>query len=542
MQIALAQINSHLGDFSYNKNLILKQIQKADDQNCDLIVFPEASLFGYHPVDLLERSSVVDQQLKCLDEIAQKMPRGLVALVGAITRNPKPSGKPYQNSAVLIRYKKKNKIFPKQLLPAYDVFDEGRHIEPGQIVKNTFTFKGKRVLVTICEDIWGWKQPEQERSLYDSNPLKKVKSKDCDLVLNLSASPFTSKKPKSRNFVCEKTVNHLKAPLVYANMVGAQDEIVFDGGSMVWDKKGNLIHKCAHFEEDFYVFKLEDLHKKKPQRLKKTKSIEAIHSALVLGIRDFVSKTGFRRVHLGLSGGIDSAVVLALAVQALKPKDVTAIALPGPFSSDLSFSLAKALAQNLEVQLHSIDIESIYHETLSQFESVIGKQEFSLLNESLQARIRGVLLMAFSNRHQSLVLNTGNKSEMATGYSTLYGDQVGGLCPIADLVKGKVFQLAEYINRNDEIIPKEIITRPPSAELRPNQKDSDSLPDYQDLDLWVEKLVEKKQQAKGVVPNKILRMLMLSEFKRWQAPPILKVTDHAFGRGRRLPIAHKAYY
>lgn len=540
MRVALAQINTHLGDFSGNSDKVLSYINKAKERRCDLVVFPELTLFGYIPQDLLERESVVDAQLKELSKLKKKLPKGIAALVGVVTKNTKKDGKPFFNSVVCLEKGKKDKYFHKELLPTYDVFDEARHMAPGDNAKNILKYKGKKILITICEDIWAWPIDKKRNSIYLKNPIKKHKSKDVDYVVNLSSSPFTRIKKKLRKKNVKLTAQYLKAPMVYVNQVGAQDEIIYDGGSFAVDKKGKVICQSSYFSEDINVIDLKkEIGGARKQEIDKQ---EFIRQALVLGIRDFVNKIGLKNVHFGLSGGVDSALVACLAVDALGPNRVKAFALPGPYSSDLSYDLAKELANNLGIELKNININSTYNESLKTFENSEGGLEFSLVQENLQARIRGLMLMAFSNLEGSLLLNTSNKSEVCVGYSTMYGDTCGGLAPIADLLKTEVYTLCDHYNKNHEVIPKKILTREPSAELRPNQKDSDSLPAYAELDKSINKLVVKGGKATSKVDKKVLQLMHGSEFKRWQFPPILKISQHAFGSGRRFPITHEAKY
>jgi len=539
MRIALAQINSLLGDFAGNKNKILENVRRAVERRCDLVVFPEAALFGYHPVDLLERQHLVTEQEKHLRDIHKLIPKGVGVLVGAFVRNTSKKGKGFWNAAVFLEKGKKPQIFAKQLLPTYDVFDESRHIEPGRVADNVLRWKGKRILITICEDIWGWPRKDNPVfSSYGRNPLLDVQPRKMDLVLNLSASPYTHGKLKNRHIVTKSTAAHFKCPMVYVNMVGGQDELIFDGGSFALDKKGKVIAQNARFEEDLNVVDLGEMmgaHRALPEERQ-----EIIRSALVLGLRDFLSKTGFERVHLGLSGGIDSALVACLAADAVGPMNVTALMLPGPFTSEYSTKWSVALAENLGIGIKEIPITPSYQQVLNDFEREIGEKPFDLANENMQARLRGLMLMAFSNRERSMLLGTSNKSEFAVGYSTLYGDMTGGLMPIGDLLKTEVFELARYYNSQSEIIPRGIIERPPSAELRENQTDQDSLPPYEDLDKVIMKLVVGFSPAKTELEKRVLDLMMKSEFKRWQSPPVLKVSDHAFGRGRRFPVAHRA--
>jgi len=539
MRIALAQINSVLGDFEANKEKILDYIARAEQRRCDLVVFPEASLMGYHPVDLLERPSIVEQQEKVLNEIHKKIPKGMGVFVGAIVRNASKRGKGFWNAAVFLEKGAKPRVFAKQLLPTYDVFDESRHIEPGNLAKNVFKFKGQRVLITICEDIWAWPLKHNPwYSTYGKNPLQAVKRGSVDLVVNISASPFTQTKFENRRKVTANTVAHFKTPMVYVNMVGGQDELIFDGGSFALDRKGKVIAQSVRFEEDLNVVDLEE-HSGGTRELP-TNDDELVRSALVLGIRDFLRKTGFKKVHFGLSGGIDSALVACLAADAVGPMNCTAIFLLGPFTSKESFTWSKALADKLSIRFVQLSIEGEYESILRKLEKVYGHLEFGLMQENLQSRLRGLNLMAVSNHEGSMLLGTTNKSEMAVGYGTQYGDLIGGLMPIGDLLKTEVFKLSRYYNSQEEVIPNGIIDRPPSAELRPNQKDEDSLPPYEQLDPIIHRLVEGLSAPKNDLERRVLDMMMKSEFKRWQSPPILKVSDHAFGRGRRFPIAHRA--
>lgn len=540
MRIALAQMNAHLGDFSGNRKTILSLIKAAQERRADLVIFPEASLFGYHPMDLLERPEVVEDQLRELKSLEKQIPKGILVLVGAITKNTYKTGKPYFNSAVLLSAGKPAKVFPKHLLPAYDVFDEGRHIEPGNSMeKNIFKFKGKNILVTVCEDIWGWDGDKKPGfSKYGTNPLKSVPKSKVDLVVNLSASPFTDVKVKNRRATTLKTAKHFNTPLIYVNMVGAQDEIIFDGGSFAIDRKGKLLAQSIQFQEDLNIVDLET--GEGGFRELNDSIDEQRRQAIVLGLRDFARKTGFNKFHVGSSGGIDSAVTACLAVDALGPQNVKTIALPSRFNAPKSLKLAQQLAENLGVDFLEMPIGDIYQTMLKTFDKVSGHKGFDLVNENMQARIRGSLLMAMSNFEGSMLLATSNKSELAMGYSTLYGDMNGGLMPLGDLLKTEVYSLANHYNREYELIPNEIITRPPSAELAPNQKDEDTLPPYEKLDPVVEKFVEGFSSPRGTLDKRVLKSLFSTEFKRWQSAPVLKVSEHAFGMGRRLPIAHVA--
>lgn len=537
IKIAIAQTNSVLGDFQLNYKKIMNAIKKAHADGVDLVVFPEAALFGYHPVDLLERPDIVKRQISYISKIQKSMPSGVAAIVGAITDNPKKNGKAYHNSAVLIQKNKTVKIFAKQLLPTYDVFDEARHIEAGETAKNIFKFKGHKILVTICEDIWAWQLPGYKSSPYKKNPLTQIKEK-IDLVVNLSASPFTHTKYKNRTYVTEQVVKHFKAPMIYANMVGAQDELIFDGASFALSKKAEVICQLKDFEEDYAVVDFNCA--SKPIKIKTQRLLRA-QKALECGLRDFVDKIGFKKVHLGISGGIDSALVATIAAKAIGGDRLCLISMPGPYNSPKSHTASRELAKNLKAEFLEVPIETYYKSLSSDLDIAFGVKEFSVMHENIQARLRGLILMAYSNKNSSLLLNTSNKSEFAMGYSTLYGDQCGGLSVIGDVLKTDVYKLARLYNKLEPLIPNFIIDRPPSAELRPNQKDSDSLPPYEKLDPVIIKLVENCKPARTALEKRVLKALLLTEFKRWQAPPILKVTDHAFGRGRRLPVAHRSH-
>ena len=538
MRIALAQINPILGDFKHNQEKILSFITRAKDKKAELVVFPEASLFGYHPFDLLERELIVEQQNKNLKELLKKMPSDIFVLVGGFEKNKSKKGRPYFNCSFLCKKNKIVKTFRKQLLPTGDVFDEARFIEKGNLQDNYFKISGKTFFLTICEDIWAW-EDKKGHSIYTENPLKKIKKQKIDLVINMSASPFFEGKFKQREYVVKKTAQHFKAPMVYVNMVGAQDEIIYDGQSFLVDKAGKIKFICNDFSEDLNVFELKTLQDWNVRKTK-TSSTEQLRRALVLGLKDFTEKTGLQNVHLGLSGGIDSALVACLAVDALGPGRVKLFALPTQFNSEKSYELAAGLAKNLKIDLQSISIQSAYENIKATLDKAYNVTEFQLMHENLQSRLRGLFLMGYSNRANSMLLTTGNKSEYATGYATLYGDMCGGLAVIGDLTKQQVYELAKHYNLDYELIPQEIITRAPSAELRPNQKDQDSLPEYDILDQAVVNIVEKRLPAKSETEKWLVNVLMKTEFKRWQSAPVLKVSEHSFGRGRRYPLAHRA--
>ena len=537
LRIAVAQINTTLGAFEENRQKIILEIKRAEQKHCDIVVFPESTIFGYHPFDLLEQSSLVDRQLKELQKIIQAVPKNMAVVLGVITKNKNKKGRPYFNSAVFLEKSKKPRFFHKQLLPTGDVFDEARFIESGDMTNNFVSYKGQRIFITICEDIWAWPQAGG-KSQYEKNPLLQVpRNKKIDLVLNLSASPFYPHKIKVRRQLVSQTAKLFKCPMIYTNLVGAQDEIVFDGQSFAMDAKGQEIMRSMSFEEDLNVVDLNTL--EGGLRNESKNQSENIRKAIVLGLRDFCHKSGLKKLHLGLSGGVDSALVACLAVDAMGPANVHAVALPTAFNQPQSLNLAKQLSKNLGIDMTEFPIEGIFQNIKTSVDKTYSVNGFQLMHENLQARIRGMLLMAYSNLHNSMLLMTSNKSEIAVGYSTLYGDMTGGLAPIGDLTKKQVYELCDLYNQDTEIIPAEILTRAPSAELRPHQKDQDSLPAYDLLDASVVRLVEDCLPAKTATDKWVMPVMLKSEFKRWQSPPIIKVSKHSFGRGRRYPIAHK---
>ncbi len=566
MKICTVQFNPTLGDFKNNKTRIIQQLKLAVKGGADLVVFPECTLFGYYPADLLERPSIVDEQLKVFNSLVKGAPKNVSFLIGFIAKNPRTRGKRFLNSVALIQNNKVKKVFSKTLLPTYDIFDEVRHFSVGDLSKNYFKLKGLSILVSICEDIWAWNK--NGKSGYHTNPFLKL-TKKIDLHINLSASPFTISKHQQRQYIFKHVTKSTNSPMIYVNQVGAQDETIFDGTTSIVNKTGKVIYSLKSWKEDSAIFNFKDLLSTKELILSTTKfkhqiahqptgkpievgskkkkaldfiESQSIYSALVLGLEDFFKKTGFKKAHLGLSGGVDSALVYALACEALGSKNVSAIALPTKFNESLSLDLAKKLTANFESELISFPIQNLYSEFKINVDKIFNIKKFGLVHENLQARIRADILMAYANHNDSMLLATSNKTEMAVGYSTLYGDMCGGLAPIGDLTKTQVYQVCRYVNRKNEVIPLQILTRAPSAELRDNQTDQDSLPAYKDLDKSVIKLVENTEKALSKIDKWTLNALMKSEFKRWQAPPVLKITDHAFGRGRRFPIAHKAYF
>lgn len=521
--IKLVQMNPTLGDFSGNTQKILSFCKDLYARSARLLLFPELALLGYAPNDLLERPELISNQNKALSKICKSIPADLGLVLGCLI---KKEGQVF-NGAVFVYKNKVQKTFTKTLLPTYDVFDEGRHFSSGSLKNNTFKFKNKKYLVAICEDIWAF----EHKNKYPTDPFEKINS-NLDGIFCLNASPFYPKKQKKRERISKKLSLRFSCPLYFCNQVGAQDELIFDGQSFISDANGKIIFRAPAFAENTSIVK--KVHKK-PAKM------ESYYKALTLGIRDYVHKSGFEKVHLGLSGGIDSGLVLALCVEALGPKNVCGIYMPGPYSSKLSAGLAQRIAQNLKCKYFECDINPSYQNFIKTFDSVFDHKEFNLVNENAQARLRALFLMAYSNKESSLLIATSNKSELCAGYSTLYGDQSGALLPLGDMLKTEIFALSEWINKQSvkEVIPKKMITRAPSAELRKNQKDSDSLPEYSSMDPLIDKLITQKKRAHNEIEKWIVNKSYQSEFKRWQAPPILKVSPHAFGIGRRMPLAHK---
>ena len=552
MKICLTQLNYHVGNFSSNTQKIIAAIKTAEEQNADLVVFSELCISGYPARDFLEFDDFVAQCNDALNEIAKHTSK-VAVLVGCPRKNPTKEGKDLFNSAFFIREGEVKNIIDKTLLPTYDVFDEYRYFESNKKFE-VVHFKGKKLAITICEDIWNC---GDENPLYPTAPLDELAKQSPDIIINLSASPFSYVQHEERLKVIRANVARYKIPLVYVNQVGAQTELIFDGGSMVVNEHGDINKQLPFFRESVDFVTIEDLklniEKAESQIISRLESRDetnhqsSILDALILGIRDYFSKLGFKRAILGLSGGIDSALVLYLAVEALGRENVLSLLLPSGFSSDHSLADAKQLCENLGTKYETIPIENNFQSFVETLEPHFKNLPFNVAEENLQARVRGVLLMAFSNKFGYILLNTTNKSEAAVGYGTLYGDMCGGLSVLGDVYKTQVYELANYINRNSEIIPQNIISKAPSAELRPNQKDSDSLPEYDILDKILFQYIEKRQGPKELVAmgfekslvDRILKMVNSSEWKRFQAPPILRVSPKAFGMGRRMNIEGK---
>ncbi len=543
MKIALAQLNYHIGNFQENTKKIIKTIQDQKQNGVDLVVFAELCVCGYPPRDFLEYPEFIEICKASADEIAKET-KGIACIIGLPIANPVLEGKDLYNAAFFIEDGEIKQIVKKALLPTYDVFDEYRYFESAHEFK-CVDFKGHKIALTICEDLWNL----GDNPLYKTCPMDELMKEEPDLMINIAASPFAYNHDEERIFILSQNSRKYNLPLFYVNHVGAQTELIFDGGSLVFDRAGDLVSEFDYFKEDIRVFDIEQvqsaiiLSKESPRQT----DTEQVYQALILGIKDYFKKSGFKQAILGLSGGIDSAVVCALACEALGAENVMAVLMPSKYSSDHSIKDAEDLAKNIGCK-HTIipikDVADAFDETLSkEFTGLTA----NITEENIQARSRGVLLMAMSNKFGYILLNTSNKSESAVGYGTLYGDMCGAISVIGDCYKTQVYQLAEYINREREIIPVNTITKAPSAELRPDQKDSDSLPDYDILDKILFEYIEMKKSSKAIIAdgydevlvNRILKLVNKAEFKRYQTPPTLRVSPKAFGMGRRMPIVGK---
>ena len=542
MKITVAQLNYHIGNFEGNTAKMLDAVKQAKAENADIICFSELATCGYPPRDFLE----FDDFIRLGDESIQKLAAaadGIAIVVGGVSTNPVPEGKDLYNSVFFLSDKKITYVQNKTLLPTYDIFDEYRYFEPASewgIVE----YKGKKIALTVCEDIWNI---GNENPLYKICPLDQMIKFEPDFILNVSASPFNYNHSDSRLDIVRENLNKYKIPMIYVNHIGAQTEIIFDGGSLIGNGNGKIHEELPYWEECIKTFELDDILATEEDALITKDKIGLIHDAIVLGIKDYFGKLGFKKAILGLSGGIDSAVTMALAAEALGPENVHALLMPSHFSSDHSVNDAKELAENLGSPYNIIAIKSIYDSFMDQLSPIFGDLPFNVTEENIQARTRGVLNMALSNKFGNILLNTSNKSEMAVGYGTLYGDLCGGISVIGDVYKSDVFRLARYINRNGEIIPENTIVKPPSAELRPNQKDSDSLPDYDILDEILYQYIECTRDPQDIIAmgydealvKRVLRLVNINEFKRYQTAPVLRVSSKAFGMGRRMPIVGK---
>lgn len=543
MKIALAQLNYHIGNFEQNTQHIIQHIQLAKAKQADIVVFAELAICGYPPRDFLE----FEDFIALCDVAAQQIAKhctDVACIVGLPIKNDVLAGKDLYNAAYFIADGKIQKVTKKALLPTYDVFDEYRYFEPNQQFE-CIDYKGKRIALTICEDLWNI----NDNPLYVSCPMDELIKQSPDLMINIAASPFNYRHDEDRIQILADNAKKYRLPLFYVNQVGAQTEIIFDGGSLVFDEEGVLKAEMKYFEEDLQVFDVDEIQhvKNKYPLAERATDIAQIHDALILGIRDYFQKSGFSKAVLGLSGGIDSAIVCALACSALGADNVMAVLMPSKYSSDHSVKDALDLVKNIGCKHEIVEIK----QAADAFDVMLAKpfagMPFNLTEENIQARCRGIVLMAMSNKFGYVLLNTSNKSECAVGYGTLYGDMCGAIGVIGDVYKTQVFELARYINRDKEIIPENTIVKPPSAELRPDQKDSDSLPDYAILDRILFEHIEMQKGSAAIIAQgfeeelvkRILKMVNRAEFKRYQTPPILRVSPKAFGMGRRMPIVGK---
>ena len=542
MKIAIAQINPIIGDFNYNFSKIKCFADKAIELKCDMVVFSELVISGYPPRDLLEKNDFIDANLACLNRLLSSI-RGIGVICGFVDKNSADKGKPLFNSAVHFEDGKiLHKVY-KRLLPTYDIFDESRYFEPGR-ESSPYPYKGHRIGLTVCEDAWN-DENIFKRRLYSTDPVALVVKAGADLVINISASPFYVGTKEFRWNMFGSMARKYGVPLIFANQVGGNDSVIFDGISTVFDKNGNVVARACDFDEDLIVFDSEapesskgDLH------LISNSDTESILKALVVGTRDYVTKCGFSKVVVGLSGGIDSALTACIAVKALGRENVSVVFMPSQYTSKDNFEDTEKLAENLGIVLTRIPIDGIFKKFLKFLSPSFKKSEPGITEQNIQARIRGTILMGLSNKHGSLVLSTGNKSELAVGYCTLYGDMTGGLAVISDVPKTTVYDLARFINREKEYIPPRIITKAPSAELKPDQADQDDLPPYEILDSILKGYIEDFKGADELVQmgfdkdivEEIIFKVDRNEHKRYQAAPGLKVTSKAFGYGRNYPL------
>ena len=542
MKIALAQINVIIGDFEANTKKILDYIRQAKQQGADLVIFPELATTGYPPRDFLEFTDFIEKAEKSIEQIKQATD-DIAVVIGTPTRNPVIEGKDLYNSAVFLYQGKEVYRQHKTLLPTYDIFDEARYFEAATQWQ-TVDFKGYKIALSICEDLWNL---GNNNPLYTVNPMEMLMPQQPDFIINVSASPFDYTHATERIRVLKENVRQYQIPIFYVNHVGAQTDIIFDGGSLAIAPNQTVHTEMPYFKEGLQIVDLDEVKTNTTNNEQPKNKMPLIHDALVLGIKDYFGKIGFKNAIIGLSGGLDSAVTTVLATEALGRENVRVLLMPSQFSSDHSIKDAEDLAKNLGIRYDIVPIKDIFESYLQQLNPLFEGKDFDVTEENIQARIRGNLLMAISNKFGNILLNTSNKSEMSVGYGTLYGDLAGGISVISDVYKTEVYELARDINRHKEIIPVNTIQKPPSAELRPNQKDSDSLPDYDILDPILKLYIEGRKGPKEIMAQgydkdlveRILKMVNRNEFKRHQTAPVLRVSPKAFGMGRRMPIVAK---
>ncbi len=541
IKFCLAQLNFKIGDFEGNTAKIADTIFNAKQKGADLVIFSEMSVCGYMPDDLLDYPWFVEKCEQSLEAVAQSC-QGIAAIVGGVMRNPQ-KGRLLQNVVCFMQNGRIQQTIAKTLLPTYDVFSESRYFEPAQDTE-IIEFKGHKIGIAICEDIWDIYNDFE----YKTSPGSILKNLGADIIINPSASPFNLGKQSLRNRVFSGQASRFDLPVIYANQVGIHTELIFDGASRVINSNGEIALQLPDFKESIAYIEFKDHQFKSSNTVPvEPDEIETLHSALIFGIQDYFKKMGFKKAVLGSSGGIDSAVVQALLSEALGSENVLAVLMPSQFSSNGSITDAQQLSENLGNPFEIIPIKSIFDQYTASLSSIFEGREFNVAEENIQARSRGVLLMAISNKLGNILINTSNKSEMSVGYSTLYGDMCGSLSVLGDVYKGQVYDLARYINRNEVMIPHEIIDKAPSAELRPGQKDSDSLPDYDVLDEILKLYIEGKKSKDEItmegydsqVVERIVNMVNANEYKRYQAPPIIRVSSKAFGKGRIMPLVAK---
>ena len=542
MRIALGQINTTVGDMAGNIEKMVDFARQVSAQGAQLILFPELSVCGYPPRDLVQDTGFAKANRKALLDLAKRLPQGLTAVAGYVGYSKRSAGKPFTNSAAVLQDGKIIYEQAKILLPTYDVFDEQRNFEPGTKPR-IFRLAGHRLGLTICEDCWNdksfWKH-----QLYSRDPIKEIVRGNPDVLINISSSPYAFGKRAFRLKMLQTIARRHRVPVVFVNSVGGNDSLVFDGSSLGLDARGKVQARAKSFEEDLVFF--DTSQQRKDLLPQPVEEIESLFQALVLGTHDYCRKCGFKKVVIGLSGGIDSALTGVIAAHALGPKNVVGVAMPGPFSSEGSLQDARRLAQNLGIHFEVVPITDVYNQFTNALHPIFANLSTDVTEENLQARARGTILMAISNKLKALVLSTGNKSELAVGYCTLYGDMAGGLAVIADIYKTMVYEISRWVNRSREVIPPSCIEKPPSAELRPNQTDQDSLPPYDVLDQILKDFVEdsatptniaRKRKLPLFLVQEIVSRVSRNEYKRQQAAPNLKVTTKAFGMGRVFPIA-----
>ncbi|RLD92742.1 MAG: NAD+ synthase [Bacteroidetes bacterium] len=546
--MALAQLNYIIGDFDGNLSKITAAVADASSSGAELVIFSELSICGYPPLDLLERKEFIHTCGQSIEKLATLVDPATGVLVGGPEFNPNKDGKLLFNSAFFLHEGKVKQVFRKSLLPTYDIFDEYRYFEPNREF-HILEFKNRKLAVTICEDLWDEQPFDNEFSrsrLYTSNPLEELSVFEPDVIINIAASPFSHRKMEVKQSIFTGKAKRYKLPVLYCNQVGAHTELIFEGGSLAIHSSGRVAAKLPYFREDILICDLDELTESEPHPSPGVipGRIGTMADALICGIKDYFGKLGFRTATLGLSGGIDSAVTLALAAEALGPANLHVLLLPSQYSSDHSVNDSVQMAENLGIKYDILPIEALFNEFRETLQALFKDMPEDIAEENIQARIRGTLLMALSNKFGNILLNTSNKSETAVGYGTLYGDMSGGLSVLGDVYKTDVYLLALYLNQEQEVIPANIISKPPSAELKPDQKDSDSLPPYDVLDQILEAYIERqlpveKLEALGFDPklvSRVIKLVNMNEYKRYQTPPILRVSSKAFGIGRRLPL------